>query len=253
MRTYLVNTVAAANNAGVLCGAYHFVSATNVQTGAEADNLSAETQANFLVDNVIAAGGYNKIKLPLCIDIEGDGTTGEPYASLSKSEVTNIAKAFALAVSKRGFVPCLYLNKSFMLNKYDMDQLGYLPLWYACWNADETTARTECPQANLWQTGTATVPGISTEVDHNKCFYTLLSPTDSEGAIHLNLQTKTGSSIYLDYCEKKAYIPTSFTSTTIRSNLRSINSSEYSIVIRDTQIALADSIAERQVFDIVRI
>ena len=255
-KEYLVSNVAAANDAGIVCGVYHFATATNTNTSLSADNYSVETQAKFLVDSVEDAGGFGKIKLPLCIDIEGG-----PYTSMKKSKLTNIVKAFALCISKRRYVPCLYLDNDYRVWKYEMSEFGDLPCWYARWGKTQDIVFAECPTAFFWQTGTTETEGVVTydsvqkkyvhTVDADTSIVQLMPQSDPEKAVYNYMQARTDASLYIDYCEKTVYVPTRYSSAEIQGDLRPLPNCTY--FVYDTYITIFNGTSEHQRFDIVRI
>ncbi len=256
MRNYLIQNVQAANQAGVICGAYHYSSATDTDTGANAKYSSVETQAKFFINNVKLAGGFNKIKLPLCIDIEiNDNDPNDPYRDMPSAQLTAIAKAFALEISKAGFVPCLYLNNDFLANRYIMSEFGDLNMWYARYGISQTDVINQCPNAMFWQQSkTGTVNGISGHVDLDVALTSIYNNASSDGAIYYCAQTKTGSSVYIDYCEKKLYVPTGYSNTQILNSLRPLPGNYAQYILNTNSLEVYDNVnhVSRQYFAIVR-
>lgn len=252
MKTYFINNVNAATNAGILCGAYHFLSATNANTGSQANNLSAETQAKMLIDNVKAAGGFSKVKLPLCIDIED--VDGKPpiYGNMTKAEVTAIAKSFALTVSKAGFVPCLYTNLSYWTSKYDHNQIGNLPIWYARWgNFTQSQLKSECPGTWFWQTGnTISASWTNVAVAEDYSFIPLDKGMSSDVTAYWYLQTKVGTPVYIDYCTDTVYAPSSYSLDQIKQCIRPMYNAE--IYVSATTVSALYDQAGIQAMSLVR-
>ncbi len=247
-KEYFKENAIAAKQAGLLVGAYHLVTARNLQTGTSADNFSVETQANMFLDVVDYAGGFYNVKLPLCIDIEDNIQT--TYTTMESGLVNSIAKAFALAISKRGYVPCLYFNRQFKNFVYgsNMSQFGIMPLWYArlISNVTEEEALNEVPNMMFWQIGEYDVPAAtwpitgSHNTDIDNCFKQLYPSVSPTVAVYDLFQTKTGSSVYINYCTNTLYAPIDYTNEQILSAIRDNPIPSRWYIIENNNLVLTD-------------
>lgn len=244
-KEYFKENVLAAKEVGILVGAYHLVTATDLNTGENAGNYSVETQAKMFLDVVDYAGGFYNVKLPLCIDIED-----EKYLTTEKDKTSSIVKAFALEISKRGYVPCLYFNRAFLYGAYgnDLSQFGIMPLWYARFSSDKTEEEVlqEVPNPMFWQIGARDVPEVTWSVtgshntDRDNCFIELYPSTGEGGAVYDLFQTVTNSYVYIDYCSKKLYAPTYYTYEYILSKIRSTPFPNRWYIIDNGNLVLVD-------------
>ncbi|MFA6729987.1 MAG: glycoside hydrolase family 25 protein [Eubacteriales bacterium] len=236
MRQCFINNVNAATSKGIMVGAYHFCRAMNVNTGSSVNKLSVETEVNLFLSNVIAAGGYSKIKLPLVIDMEDNNN--DRYKTLTKEANTNIAKAYATAIAKAGFEPCLYLNNDFRVNCYNMANLGDLKLWFATRNTSYIDAKNLCPTMSFWQYAEdAPFVDVTQVFDVNECYIEFSETELFDHASYPGIQTKSGSPVYIDYTENKIFIPQSYTNAQLVYTLRSL-SNDFTFIIDNTYVKL---------------
>ena len=89
--------------------------------------------------------------------------------NLSKTELTEIAKAFCNAMEKAGWFTGVYANTNYFLNKLNHAELAErYTLWLADYrgrNANKTLKR------DIWQySSTGNVDGINGNVDQNECY-----------------------------------------------------------------------------------
>ena len=152
---------AAARDAGLLVGSYHFASPTAQNAKAEAAHFVSELQA---------AGWKSGRDLPPALDLEATG-------GLGKSALTAWALAFMQEVDRRlgltGDLRCgLYVNRDYQLNKTNgAELLAGRWLWLAKWpnpGGPWPSKDGDMPAAAVWQwTDKATVKGVSGVVDGN--------------------------------------------------------------------------------------
>ncbi len=139
--------------AGMPVGAYYYSAADTVAV--------ARREADF------AAGILKgkQLEFPIYYDIECEPRMG----NLSKTELTEIAKAFCNAMEKAGWFTGVYANTNYFLNKLNHAELAErYTLWLADYrgsNANKTLKR------DIWQySSTGNVDGINGNVDQNECY-----------------------------------------------------------------------------------
>ena len=161
--TNMKNAIAA----GVKVGVYIYSQAT---TTAE-----AQEEANYLLN---AIQGYT-IDMPLVLDYEyaadENGLCGRLYdANLSVSAATKVCNAFSTVITKAGYTPMIYANKSMLegsLNASTLSQNAHI------WLANYTTNTLYGGTFDFWQYSDAgSVDGISGSTDMN--FYYKTSTDD---------------------------------------------------------------------------
>ena len=123
---YYQTNIANALAAGLQVGVYWYSQAVN--------ESEASQEANMLLN---AIAGYN-VTLPVVDDYEfaGVGDNGRlDSANLSKDQMTANSLAFLNTVAQRGYVPCLYANKSFLENRVNASQIAQIAkIWLAHYN-----------------------------------------------------------------------------------------------------------------------
>lgn len=153
---YYQTNIANALAAGLQVGVYWYSQAVN--------ESEASQEANMLLN---AIAGYN-VTLPVVDDYEfaGVGDNGRlDSANLSKDQMTANSLAFLNTVAQRGYVPCLYANKSFLENRVNASQIAQIAkIWLAHYN----TVTGYAGDYEYWQfTSSGKVDGISGRVDMN--------------------------------------------------------------------------------------
>lgn len=153
---YYQTNIANALAAGLQVGVYWYSQAVN--------ESEASQEANMLLN---AIAGYN-VTLPVVDDYEfaGVGDNGRlDSANLSKDQMTANSLAFLNTVAQRGYVPCLYANKSFLENRVNASQIAQIAkIWLAHYN----TVTGYAGDYEYWQfTSDGKVDGISGRVDMN--------------------------------------------------------------------------------------
>ena len=123
---YYQTNIANALAAGLQVGVYWYSQAVN--------ESEASQEANMPLN---AIAGYN-VTLPVVDDYEfaGVGDSGRlGSANLSKDQMTANSLAFLNTVAQRGYVPCLYANKSFLENRVNASQIAQIAkIWLAHYN-----------------------------------------------------------------------------------------------------------------------
>lgn len=153
---YYQTNIANALAAGLQVGVYWYSQALN--------ESEASQEADMLLN---AIAGYN-VTLPVVDDYEfaGVGDSGRlDSANLSKDQMTANSLAFLNTVAQRGYVPCLYANKSFLENRVNASQIAQVAkIWLAHYN----TVTGYAGDYEYWQfTSDGKVDGISGRVDIN--------------------------------------------------------------------------------------
>lgn len=153
---YYQTNIANALAAGLQVGVYWYSQAVN--------ESEASQEANMLLN---AIAGYN-VTLPVVDDYEfaSVGDNGRlDSANLSKDQMTANSLAFLNTVAQRGYVPCLYANKSFLENRVNASQIAQIAkIWLAHYN----TVTGYAGDYEYWQfTSDGKVDGISGRVDMN--------------------------------------------------------------------------------------
>ena len=153
---YYQTNIANALAAGLQVGVYWYSQALN--------ESEASQEANMLLN---AIAGYN-VTLPVVDDYEFApvGDNGRlNSANLSKDQMTANSLAFLNTVAQRGYVPCLYANKSFLENRVNASQIAQIAkIWLAHYN----TVTGYAGDYEYWQfTSDGKVDGISGRVDMN--------------------------------------------------------------------------------------
>lgn len=152
---YYQTNIANALAAGLQVGVYWYSQALN--------ESEASQEADMLLN---AIAGYN-VTLPVVDDYEfADEKEGRlNSANLSKDQMTANSLAFLNTVAQRGYVPCLYANKSFLENRVNASQIAQIAkIWLAHYN----TVTGYAGDYEYWQfTSDGKVDGISGRVDMN--------------------------------------------------------------------------------------
>lgn len=167
-RSYQDSTLAThlkgAREAGVMVGAYHFVTAQSV-------DAAREEAANF-AGTITAAGGVDLLDLPPVMDYENNP------ARLSKAQINAIAETFLTTLEQlTGVKPMIYTGNSFAGNFGA--NLGSYNLWIAKYSDSAPTDVPAWGKWTFWQysdgvnggvrgNGSRKVSGVSGNVDLNE-------------------------------------------------------------------------------------
>lgn len=154
----------AARAAGILVGAYHFVTSQSV-------DAAREEAANFM-GAITAAGGIDLLDLPPVMDYENNP------GQLTKAQINAVAESFLTTVeSLSGRRPIIYTGNSFAANFGA--NLGAYPLWVARYSTTPPTDVAAWGKWTFWQysdgqqggarsDGSRSVAGVSGYVDLNE-------------------------------------------------------------------------------------
>lgn len=142
--------VVGASGTGMVCGAYHYLTALD-----EAE--AAEEAAVFLS----AAAKYRaKLQLGAAVDVE------DSRLPKDKKKLTAIVRTFCRRIREAGMSVMVYTNPDFLKNR--LDDLGEFGLWLALWRSRELLPDLgQYPNLRIWQWGTAGVRGIAGKPDAN--------------------------------------------------------------------------------------
>lgn len=166
-------------------GTYHFAYFTNVRKAIE--------EADFAIRLAREFKDYVKF---IALDIEEDS---ERYANSrgAKPDWTECAVVFLERVKAAGFVPVIYTNQSWMLNKLNWSKLSGYKLWYAAPGA--SSPKYSCA---VWQySWNGRINGIAGNVDMNYCYdesiirgksYEKANNTENNTAIRSTKNNKNG-------------------------------------------------------------
>lgn len=130
---------------------YHFAYFINTD--------KAKEEADFAIR---LANEYKKYIKFIALDVEEDS---ERYAQRvgADPDWTKCAVAFMERIKSAGYTPVLYTNQSWLLNKYDRDNIKKYKLWYAAPDADSPKY-----DPAIWQySWKGKVSGIIGDVDMN--------------------------------------------------------------------------------------
>lgn len=150
-----------ADRAGISTGAYVYSTATNVE--------EAKAEAYSIVN---ALKGYN-ITYPVAYDLESERYQG----NLSNRTRTDMVLAFKKIIEANGYKFVLYVNKNWLENKLNYNELKGIDVWFARYRDynlsfdnpnDKGDNKIKFPSdmVTMWQyTSEGKVPGISGNVD----------------------------------------------------------------------------------------
>lgn len=112
-----------------------------------------EREAQYLLDNILAS---NKFELPIYFYIEDS-----VHKNLSKTQVTEITKAYLSYLESKGYWVGIYSSKSFLETYLTEEVRNRYALWVAQWN----TELTYTGQCGMWQFGGETNYIRSTKIN----------------------------------------------------------------------------------------
>lgn len=149
---YFEYNTSAARAVGLECGAYFFSQAVTVE--------EAQEEAAF----AISVLGGMPLEYPVVFDHERHAPGIDSRVdNLTPEEATAIALAFCQAIEAAGYDAAIYGN-GYDLARYDLDELGGYPLWYA----EYGTLPSSTQPFAIWQyTNDGRVAGIDAAVDLN--------------------------------------------------------------------------------------
>lgn len=152
---YFLDNLKRATDAGLDVGIYFYSQAVSKEEALE--------EASLVLENL---GDY-EIDYPIAFDMELVPNDTARTDSLSKSEKTNIAKAFLKAVEDAGYKSILYGNKEWLIREIDMSKLTAYDVWLA-----QAADIPDYPyKFTMWQYSTqGSVDGIAGPVNLNISF-----------------------------------------------------------------------------------
>ncbi len=135
-------------------GFYHYTYAKSVS--------EAKKEARYFLN---AIKDYSPT-YPVVLDIEESF-----YKEMSKSEVTEIVKAFMEELEDAGYYAMIYSYAKFFSDCVYMDELSDYDVWVACWGDRDKLDENYSYHYGIWQySETGTVKGIPEDVDLNYCY-----------------------------------------------------------------------------------
>lgn len=146
-----------ATEAGLDVGVYFFSQAVTVQ--------EAEEEADF----VLAMLGNTALAYPVVYDHEPVSGVAGRTDGLTRTQMTENARAFCERVSAAGYEPMIYGNKR-DIARFDLTALDGVDVWFAEYGASYPSGQFDF---TMWQyTNQGAVAGIDTSVDLNMRFLT---------------------------------------------------------------------------------
>ena len=137
------NNYAGCKQQGIPVGVYHYSYADTVS--------GAEQEAEFCLSYLKG----KSFDYPIAYDLEEQG-------SVSKSTLTEMAKAFCNKIKSAGYIPMIYTSKSYLTDKMNPSELSEFDIWVAQIYKEVTYTGTY----TMWQySWTGNIDGISGEVD----------------------------------------------------------------------------------------
>lgn len=144
------SNVTGAAAAGIVCGAYHYLTAQN------------EAEAVSEADVFLAAVRPYRAKLALgaAVDVE------DSRLPRDRGQLTAIVRTFCQRVRASGMEIMVYTNPDFLRNR--LDDLTEYGLWLALWRDQNNPPTTDrYPNLRIWQWGSAPIRGIAGKPDAN--------------------------------------------------------------------------------------
>jgi len=152
---YFLDNIKRASDAGLKIGVYFFSQAVTETEAVEEANMVLQ----YIKDYEIA--------YPVAFDMEGIENDTSRIDNLSKTEKTNIAKAFLDTIKNAGYKPMIYGNKEWLLKQIDLSKLTAYDVWLS-----QMTDIPDYPyKFTMWQyKNDATIDGIAGYADLNISF-----------------------------------------------------------------------------------
>ena len=136
-------------------GVYHYFTAQ--------DKAKATTEADYFCS--IIEPYRDRIKLWAALDVESFYLDG-----LGKTELTAIVMTALERIEARGFKPMLYTNPNFLKYRFEPHAFDDYDIWLAHYGVKTPYS---VPNMKIWQYGTTTVSGISTDADADYGYFDL--------------------------------------------------------------------------------
>lgn len=152
---YFAENIKRATDAGLDIGVYFFSQAISKEEAVEEANLVLEQIKDYTVD------------YPVAFDMESIPNDTARIDNLSKTEKTEIAKAYLDTVKAAGYTPMLYGNKEWLLKQVDLSKLTA----YDVWLSQQKDVPDYPYKFSMWQySTTSTIDGIAGYADLNISF-----------------------------------------------------------------------------------
>ena len=148
-----------AHRAGLQVGAYHYLTAMNVD--------EAKAEAEHFIETIKPY--KNKLSLWAAVDVE-DVSPARFCGRLRREELSEVVAAFCREVEAAGFRSMLYTNPDYIKNHFA--DLPDVDIWLALWR-DKANVPSGYRRMKLWQWGASAVDGITGEVDSNYGYFEL--------------------------------------------------------------------------------
>lgn len=152
---YFSDNLKRATDAGLDVGVYFYSQAISEDEAIE--------EANLVLENL----GEYELSYPVAFDMEQVSNDTARIDTLSKTERTNITKAFLDTIQKAGHKSVIYGNKEWLIKKIDMSKLTAYDVWLA-----QAADIPDYPyKFTMWQYSTnGSVDGIAGPVNLNISF-----------------------------------------------------------------------------------
>lgn len=152
---YFLDNIKRASDAGLKIGVYFFSQAVTETEAVEEANMVLQYIKDY------------EITYPVAFDMEGIENDTSRIDNLSKTEKTNIAKAFLDTIKNAGYKPMIYGNKEWLLKQIDLSKLTAYDVWLS-----QMTDIPDYPyKFTMWQyKNDATIDGIAGYADLNISF-----------------------------------------------------------------------------------
>jgi GH25 family lysozyme M1 (1,4-beta-N-acetylmuramidase) len=152
---YFSDNLKRATDAGLEVGVYFSSQAITKEEAVE--------EANMVLENL----GEYRISYPVAFDMESVENDTARTDALSRSEKTDIAKAFLDTISAAGYKTIIYGNKEWLIKQIDMSKLTA----YDVWLSQQTDIPDYPYQFTMWQySQQGSVDGIAGYADMNISF-----------------------------------------------------------------------------------
>lgn len=160
--------------AGCPVGVYYYSAADSIE--------KAKTEAKFCLQLMIG----KQFELPVYYDVENSQRQG----NLDRKLLTQIVDTFCGAVEKEGYFVGFYASASWLVNKLDTE---YLSRKYTLWKADYRTEYDRTIPCDMHQyTSSASVAGISGNVDMSRCYVDFAEIIKAKGLNGFDKNDKQG-------------------------------------------------------------
>ena len=158
------------------------------------DELEAIQQADFVAGLIKAL----PISYPVYIDSEYSNSAHNGRAdNISKEQRTRNVISFCERIKQHGYKAGVYASDSWFKTMLNFEQIKHYSIWCARYSTNAPTI----PKYDIWQYGSAYIPGSSSPIDVNKVYVDYPAGQDSAETGH-PLPPENTSSPY--YCSVKA-------------------------------------------------